>query len=95
MPATHDIGPWAGCLAIALAFIEAGARIAKERETIFIMRLAAAPLPFLVPLLHCAVIDGTQMKAVKPVLDKLSADVRAVVNSREFADRVRNLGIFP
>ncbi len=35
------------------------------------------------------------MKAVKPVLDKLSADARAVVNSREFADRVRNLGIFP
>ncbi len=30
-----------------------------------------------------------------PVLDKLSADIRAVVNSPEFADKVRNLGIFP
>src|SRR5262245_44900760 len=30
-----------------------------------------------------------------PVLDKLSADIRAVVNSQEFADKVRNLGIFP
>ena len=29
------------------------------------------------------------------VLDKLSADIRAVVNSQEFADKVRNLGIFP
>jgi tripartite-type tricarboxylate transporter receptor subunit TctC len=30
-----------------------------------------------------------------PVLDKASADIRAVVNSSEFADKVRNLGIFP
>jgi tripartite-type tricarboxylate transporter receptor subunit TctC len=30
-----------------------------------------------------------------PVLDKLSADIRAVVNSPEFADKVRHLGIFP
>ncbi|MFL5229185.1 MAG: Bug family tripartite tricarboxylate transporter substrate binding protein [Microvirga sp.] len=30
-----------------------------------------------------------------PVLDKTSADIRAVVNSPEFADKVRNLGIFP
>jgi tripartite-type tricarboxylate transporter receptor subunit TctC len=30
-----------------------------------------------------------------PVLEKLSADIRAVVNSQEFADKVRNLGIFP
>jgi tripartite-type tricarboxylate transporter receptor subunit TctC len=30
-----------------------------------------------------------------PVLDKLSADIRAVVNSPEFAEKVRNLGIFP
>ena len=30
-----------------------------------------------------------------PVLDKLSADIRAVVNSPEFANKVRNLGIFP
>ena len=30
-----------------------------------------------------------------PVLDKLSADIRAVVNSQEFAEKVRNLGIFP
>ena len=29
------------------------------------------------------------------VLDKLSADIRAVVNSKEFADKVRHLGIFP
>jgi len=29
------------------------------------------------------------------VLDKLSADVRAVVNSAEFAEKVRHLGIFP
>jgi tripartite-type tricarboxylate transporter receptor subunit TctC len=29
------------------------------------------------------------------VLDRLSADIRAVVNSPEFADKVRNLGIFP
>jgi tripartite-type tricarboxylate transporter receptor subunit TctC len=29
------------------------------------------------------------------VLDKLSAATSAVVNSREFADKVRNLGIFP
>ncbi len=29
------------------------------------------------------------------VLDKLSADIRAVVNSPEFADKTRNLGIFP
>jgi tripartite-type tricarboxylate transporter receptor subunit TctC len=30
-----------------------------------------------------------------PVLDKLSADTRAVVNATEFADRVRHLGISP
>jgi tripartite-type tricarboxylate transporter receptor subunit TctC len=30
-----------------------------------------------------------------PVLDKLSADIRAVVNSQEFAEKVRHLGIFP
>jgi tripartite-type tricarboxylate transporter receptor subunit TctC len=30
-----------------------------------------------------------------PVLDKLSADIRAVVNSKEFAQKVRHLGIFP
>jgi tripartite-type tricarboxylate transporter receptor subunit TctC len=30
-----------------------------------------------------------------PVLEKLSADIRAVVNSPEFADKVRHLGIFP
>ncbi len=30
-----------------------------------------------------------------PVLDKLSADIRAVVNSPEFAEKTRNLGIFP
>jgi tripartite-type tricarboxylate transporter receptor subunit TctC len=30
-----------------------------------------------------------------PVLDKLSTDIRAVVNSTEFADRVRHLGISP
>jgi tripartite-type tricarboxylate transporter receptor subunit TctC len=30
-----------------------------------------------------------------PVLDKLSADIRAVVNSQGFAERVRHLGIFP
>ncbi len=30
-----------------------------------------------------------------PVLDKLSADIRSVVNSPEFAERVRHLGIFP
>jgi tripartite-type tricarboxylate transporter receptor subunit TctC len=30
-----------------------------------------------------------------PVLDKLSGDIRAAVNSKEFADKVRHLGIFP
>src|SRR5262249_58452 len=30
-----------------------------------------------------------------PVLDKLSADIRSVVNSGEFVDRVRHLGISP
>jgi tripartite-type tricarboxylate transporter receptor subunit TctC len=30
-----------------------------------------------------------------PVLDKLSADIRAVVNSPEFAHKVHHLGIFP
>jgi tripartite-type tricarboxylate transporter receptor subunit TctC len=30
-----------------------------------------------------------------PILEKLSADIRAVVNSAEFAEKVRNLGIFP
>jgi tripartite-type tricarboxylate transporter receptor subunit TctC len=30
-----------------------------------------------------------------PVLDKVSADIRAVVNSPEFAEKVRHLGIFP
>ena len=30
-----------------------------------------------------------------PVLDRLSADIRSVVNSPEFANKVRNLGIFP
>jgi tripartite-type tricarboxylate transporter receptor subunit TctC len=30
-----------------------------------------------------------------PVLDKLSADIRAVVNSPEFAEKVHHLGIFP
>ncbi len=29
------------------------------------------------------------------ILDKLSADIRAVVNSPEFAEKTRNLGIFP
>jgi tripartite-type tricarboxylate transporter receptor subunit TctC len=29
------------------------------------------------------------------VLDKLSADIRAVVNAKEFDEKVRNLGIFP
>jgi tripartite-type tricarboxylate transporter receptor subunit TctC len=31
----------------------------------------------------------------KPVLEKLSADVRSVVDSREFAEKTRHLGIFP
>jgi tripartite-type tricarboxylate transporter receptor subunit TctC len=31
----------------------------------------------------------------RPVLDKLSADVRAVAGSPEFAARTRHLGIFP
>jgi tripartite-type tricarboxylate transporter receptor subunit TctC len=30
-----------------------------------------------------------------PILERLSADIRAVVNSPEFAEKVRNLGIFP
>jgi tripartite-type tricarboxylate transporter receptor subunit TctC len=30
-----------------------------------------------------------------PILEKLSADIRAVVNSAEFAEKARNLGIFP
>jgi len=30
-----------------------------------------------------------------PLLDRLAADIRAVVNSAEFADKVRHLGIFP
>ena len=30
-----------------------------------------------------------------PVLDKVSADIRAVVNSPKFAEKVRHLGIFP
>jgi tripartite-type tricarboxylate transporter receptor subunit TctC len=30
-----------------------------------------------------------------PVLDKLSADIRAVVSSKEFADKASHLGIFP
>jgi tripartite-type tricarboxylate transporter receptor subunit TctC len=30
-----------------------------------------------------------------PVLDKLSGDIRAVVNSKEFAEKVNHLGIFP
>jgi tripartite-type tricarboxylate transporter receptor subunit TctC len=30
-----------------------------------------------------------------PILEKLSADIRAIVNSPEFAEKVRNLGIFP
>ena len=30
-----------------------------------------------------------------PVLDRLSVDIRSVVNSPEFAEKVRNLGIFP
>jgi tripartite-type tricarboxylate transporter receptor subunit TctC len=30
-----------------------------------------------------------------PVLDKLSGDIRAVINSKEFSDKVRHLGIFP
>jgi tripartite-type tricarboxylate transporter receptor subunit TctC len=30
-----------------------------------------------------------------PVLDKLAADIRAMVNSAEFAEKVRHLGIFP
>jgi tripartite-type tricarboxylate transporter receptor subunit TctC len=30
-----------------------------------------------------------------PILEKSSADIRAVVNSPEFAEKVRNLGIFP
>jgi tripartite-type tricarboxylate transporter receptor subunit TctC len=31
----------------------------------------------------------------KPILDKLSADVRAIVDSPEFAAKTRHLGIFP
>jgi tripartite-type tricarboxylate transporter receptor subunit TctC len=31
----------------------------------------------------------------KPVLEKLSADIRTVVNSKEFAEKTRHLGIFP
>ena len=31
----------------------------------------------------------------KPILDKLAADVRAVVDSAEFAAKTRHLGIFP
>jgi tripartite-type tricarboxylate transporter receptor subunit TctC len=30
-----------------------------------------------------------------PLLDKLSGDIRAVVNSKEFAEKVDHLGIFP
>ena len=30
-----------------------------------------------------------------PLLNKLSADIGSVINSAEFADKVRNLGIFP
>jgi tripartite-type tricarboxylate transporter receptor subunit TctC len=30
-----------------------------------------------------------------PVLDKLSGDIRTVINSKEFSDKVRHLGIFP
>ncbi len=30
-----------------------------------------------------------------PILDKLSADIRAVVNAPEFAEKTKNLGIFP
>src|SRR5262245_40511058 len=30
-----------------------------------------------------------------PVLDKLSADIRPVVNSQDFADKLRTLGICP
>lgn len=31
----------------------------------------------------------------RPVIERLSADIRAVVESREFAERTKNLGIFP
>ena len=31
----------------------------------------------------------------KPVLEKLSADIRAIVESPEFAAKTRHLGIFP
>src|SRR5262249_18961071 len=48
------------------------------------------------------VFDATALNALvapagvpAPVLDKLSADTRAVVNATEFADRVRHLGISP
>ena len=40
-----------------------------------------------------AVVAPAGMPA--PVLDKLSADIRAVVNSTEFAEKTSNLGIFP
>src|SRR6266540_470249 len=30
-----------------------------------------------------------------PILNKLSADIRSVINSAEFSEKVRNLGIFP
>jgi tripartite-type tricarboxylate transporter receptor subunit TctC len=40
-----------------------------------------------------ALVDPAGVPA--PVLDRLSADIRSVVNSPEFADKVRNLGIFP
>lgn len=33
--------------------------------------------------------------APRPVIERLSADIRAVVESREFAERTKNLGIFP
>ena len=31
----------------------------------------------------------------KPILEQLSADLRAVVQSAELAEKTRNLGIFP
>ena len=38
---------------------------------------------------------GARRNAESPLLEKISADIRAVVDSREFAEKTKHLGIFP
>jgi tripartite-type tricarboxylate transporter receptor subunit TctC len=78
--ATGDLKLIAGAGAARLADAPQAATIAETYPGFDVMAFNALVVPAGVPA---------------PVLDKLSADTRAVVNSPEFAGKVSQLGIFP